>query len=113
MDVLFLNSVFRLYPIFQMAFEHKSVRENLFLNACFCWVARLSLHEMDQKFEFDGTVDYGDSYLKFLFHHFKVIRQYSILLDAAGAVRALSGNRTSLLLHDFTRTKFMFSLSTD
>ena len=56
MDVLFLNSVFRLYPGFKMSFEHKSVRKNLFLSACFCWDSGLSLREMDQKFEFGGPL---------------------------------------------------------
>ena len=50
MDVLFLISIFRLYPGLKMSFEHNSDRKNLFLSACFCWDSRLSLHEMDQKF---------------------------------------------------------------
>ena len=91
MDVLFLMNTFRLYPGLKMSFAHKSVRKNLFLSACFCWDSRLSLREMDQKFEFGGTVGYGDSYLEFLFRHFKVFRLHTILHDAAGAVRAHSG----------------------
>ena len=63
MDVLFLISVFRLYPGFKMTFEHNSVRKNLFLSACFCWVSKLSLHEMDRKFKFGGLIGYGNSYL--------------------------------------------------
>ena len=74
-----------------MSFEHNSVRKNLFLNACFCWDSRLSLREMDQKLKFGGTVGYGDSYLEFLFRHFKVFRLHLILHDAAGAVRSQSG----------------------
>ena len=89
MDVLFLMSIFRLYPGFKMSFEHNSVRQNLFLSACFCWDSRLSLQEVDQKFKFGGTIGYGDSY--FLFRHFKVSRLHAILLDAAIAVRAHSG----------------------
>ena len=91
MDVLFLMSIFRLYPGLKMSFEHNSVRKNLFLSACFCWDSRLSLREMDQKFKFGGTIGYGDSYLEFLFRHFKVFRLHTILHDAAGAVRTHSG----------------------
>ena len=46
---------------------------------------------MDQKFTFGGTIGYGDSYLEFLFRHFKVLRLHAILHDTAGAVRAHSG----------------------
>ena len=91
MDVLFLMSIFRLHPGFKMTFEHNSVRKNLFLSASFCVNSRLSLREMDQKFKFGGTNGYGDSYLEFLFRHFKVFRLHAILHDAAGAVRAQSG----------------------
>ena len=91
MDVLFLISVFRLYPGLKMAFEHNSVRKKLFLSTCFCSDSRLSLSEMDQKFEFGGTLGYGISYLEFLFRHFKVFRLHAILHDAAGAVQAHSG----------------------
>ena len=48
---------------------------------------------MDQKFKFGGTIGYGDSYLEFLFRHFKVFRLHAKLHDAAGAVRADSGER--------------------
>ena len=75
-----------------MSFENNSVRKNLFLSACFCWDSRLSLREIDQKFEFGGTIGYRDSYLELLFRHFKVFRLYPIRYDAAGAVRAHSGN---------------------
>ena len=86
MDVLFLISVFLLYPGLKMSFEHNSVRKNLILSARFCWDSRLFLREMDQKFIFGGTVGYGDSYLQILIHHFKVLRLQAILHDAAGAV---------------------------
>ena len=46
---------------------------------------------MDQKFKFGGTIGYGDAYLEFLFRHFKLFRLHAILHDAAGAVRAYSG----------------------
>ena len=74
-----------------MSFKNNSVRKILFLCACFCWDSRLSLREMDQKFKFGGTIGYGDSYLEFLFRHFKVFRPHAILHDAAEAVPAHSG----------------------
>ena len=61
MDVLFLISVFRLYPVLEMSFEHNSVRKNLFQSACFCSDSRLSFHEMDRKFKFGGLIGYGNS----------------------------------------------------
>ena len=91
MDVLFLMSIFRLYPGLSMSFKHNSVSKNLFLSACFCWDSGLSLREMDQKFKFGKTIGYGDLYLEFLFRHLKVFRLHAILHDAAGAVRAHSG----------------------
>ena len=91
MDVLFLMSIFRLYPGLKRSYEHNSVRKNLFLSACFCWDSRLSLREMDQKFKFDGTIGYGDSYLDSVFRYSKVFRLHAILHDAAGAVRLHSG----------------------
>ena len=74
-----------------MAFEHNSFRKDLFLSACFCWDSRLSLRNMDQKFNFGGTIGYGDLYLGFLFRHFKTFILHAIRHDAAGAVRAHSG----------------------
>ena len=91
MDVLFLMSISRLTPGLKKSFEHDSDCKNLFLSACFCWDSRLSLREMDQKINFSGTIGYGDSYLEFLFRHFKVFRLHAILHDAAGAVRAHIG----------------------
>ena len=91
MDVLFLISVFRLYPGFKKSFEHNSVRKNLFLSVCFCRVSRLSLCEMDQKFEFVGLIGFGESYLDSVFRYPKVFRLHAILHDAAGAVRSHSG----------------------
>ena len=83
--------IFRLYPGSKMSFEHNSVRENPCLSACFCWDSRLSLREMDQKFNFGETIDYGDSYLEFFCRHFKVFRLHAILHDATGLVGAHSG----------------------
>ena len=57
----------------------------------FYWYSRLSLREMDQQFKYGGTIIYGDSYLEFLFRHFKVFRLQAILHDAAAALRANSG----------------------
>ena len=91
MDVLFLRSIFRLYPGFKMTFEHNSVRKNLFLTACFCWDSRLSLREMDQKFKFGGTIGYGDSYLDSVFRYSKIFSLHAILHDAAVAARLQTG----------------------
>ena len=74
-----------------MSFEHKSVRKNLYLSACFYWDSRLSIREMDQKFKFSGTIGYENSYLEFLFCYFKILRLHAILHYAAGEVRAHSG----------------------
>ena len=91
MDVLFLMSTFRLYPGFKRSIEHKSVRKNLFVSACFCCDTRLSLREMDQKFKFGGTIGFGYSYLDFVIRHSKVFRLRAISHDAAGAVRVQTG----------------------
>ena len=64
MDVLFLKSIFQLYPGLKMSIEHNIVLNILFIYACFCWDSRLSLREMDQKFKFGETIGYGDSYLE-------------------------------------------------
>ena len=91
MDVLFLMSIFRLYPGLKVSFEHNSVRKNLFLSECFCWDFRRSVREMDQKYIFGGTIGYGNSYLELLFRHFQRFRLHAILHDTTGAVRAHSG----------------------
>ena len=91
MDVLFLISVFRLYPGYKMTFEHNSVRKNKFLSACFCWDSGHSLREMDQKFKFGGLIGYVKSYLDSVFRYSKLFRLHALLRDAAGTVRAHSG----------------------
>ena len=91
MDVLFLMSVFRLYPGLKKSFEHYSVRKNLFLSACFSWDSRFSLREMGHYYKFGGTIGYGNSYLELLLLHFKKFELHAILHDATGAVRAHSG----------------------
>ena len=93
MDVLFLMSIFRLYPGFKISFEHNSLRKNLFLSACFGWESRLSLREMDQKSKFGGSIGYGDSYLDSVFRYTKVFRLNATENDAAGAVRSSVTNR--------------------
>ena len=91
MDVLFLISVFPLYPGLKMRFKHISVRKNLFLSAFFCWDSGLSLRELEQNFGFGGTIGYGNSYLDSVFRYSKVFRLHAILHDAAGAVRLQTG----------------------
>ena len=86
-------SIFRLYPGIKLSFQHGSVRNIFSPNACFCWDFRLSLLEMDQKFIIGGTIGNADSYLGFLIRHFKLARPHAIVHDAAGAMRAHSGNR--------------------
>ena len=67
MDVLFLMSIFRLYPGLKLSFEHKSVRKIPFLNAFLCCCFRLYLRHMDPDFDFGGAVGCGESYLEFSF----------------------------------------------
>ena len=83
-------SRFRLYPGLKRSFEHKSVRKNLFLSACFCWDSRLSLREMEQKFKFGGLIAYGNSCLDSVFRHSEVFRLHAKLHDAAGTVQSHS-----------------------
>ena len=92
MDVLLPMSIFRWYPGLKISFENNSVCKILSLSACFCLDSRFSSREVYQKFKFDGTIGFGDSYLEFLFRHFEVFRLHAILHVAAGAVRAPSGN---------------------
>ena len=87
----FPHEHFSIVPGIKMSFENKSVCKNLFLSACFCWDSRLFLREMDQNFKLGGTIGYGESYLEFLFRHFKVFKLHAILHDAAGAIKANSG----------------------
>ena len=91
MDVSFFMSNCRLYLGLFMSIAHNSLRKNLFPGACFYGNSGLSLREMDQKFNFGATIGYGDSYLEFLFRHFKVLRLHAKLHDAVGAVREHSG----------------------
>ena len=92
MDVIFLQSFFRLNPGLQMSFEHKSVCKNLFLSACFCWDSGLYLREVDQKLKFGGLIGYGNYCLDSVFCYSKIFRLLAILHDAAGAVRLPTGN---------------------
>ena len=95
MDVLFLFSVFRLYPGFETLFEDNSVCKNLFVRACFCWNSRLPSSEMHQKIEFGEVIGYGNSYLDSLLCYSKIFRLHALLHDAAGAVQAHSGKGPS------------------
>ena len=113
MVVFFLISVFRLYQGLQMWFEHNSVRKNLFLSACFCWDSGLSLREMYQKFKFGGLIGYGSSYLDSVFRYSKVFTLHAILHVCCWSSSITYWQRTWLLLHDWTRTKFMFAWSRD
>ena len=74
-----------------MSFKHNSVRKNLFLSACFCWDSGFSLRELNQKFKIGGLIGYGNSCLDSVFRYSKEFRLHAILHDAAGAVRAHSG----------------------
>ena len=96
-----------------MSFKDNSVRRNLFLSASSCRHSRLSLREMDEKFKFGGTIGYGDSYLEFLFRHFKVFTLHAIFHDVAGVVRVQKWRRSRLLLLYWARTIIMFARSRD
>ena len=95
MGVLFLMSISRFFRGTKMSFQHKIVFKDLSLSACCCWDSRLPSREMDQKLKFGGTIGSSyleDSYLEFLFRHFKVFRLHAIQPDAAEAQRAHRGN---------------------
>ena len=84
-------SIFRLYPGLKMLVEHKNVRKNLVLSACFCYDSRICLREMDQKFPSGELIDCRNSYLDPILCYSKVLILHAILHDAAGAVRTHSG----------------------
>ena len=87
MDVLFLLSIFRLYPGLKLSFEHNSVRKSLFLSACFCWDSRFSLREMDQKYKFGGTIGYETRTWNYYFVNSKYLdytQSYMMLLEQCG-----------------------------
>ena len=93
MDDLFLISVFRFYPGFNLSFEHNSDRKNLFLIECFFWDSRLSSRKMDQKFAFGGLIGYGNSHLDSVFPYSNLFRLHEVLNVAAGAFRSHTGKR--------------------
>ena len=74
-----------------MLIELNTPSKNSFLGASFFGDSRLFLLEMNQKLILGGNIDYRDSYLKFVFSHFEVLRLYAKLQDTAGAVKAQSG----------------------
>ena len=89
MDVLFPISLFRLSPGLKMSFQHNSVRKNFFLSACFCWDSKISLCEIDLKFEFGGLIGYGNfcldsvfcpNYLDYMQHSMMLLEQFDHIL---------------------------------
>ena len=91
MDVLFLMSIFRLYPGLKLSFEQKSVRKNVFLKACFCWNSKLSLHEMDKNYEFGGTLVMGTRTWNYYFVISKYLdytQYYMMRLEECGNIVA-------------------------
>ena len=89
MDVLFLMSIFRLYPGLKLSFEHNIVRKNPFLSACFCWDSRLSLREMDQILELVEPLVMGTRNWNFYFLISKYLdytQSYMILLEQCGHI---------------------------
>ena len=91
MHLPFLMSIFRLYSGSKLSFEHKSFRKNLLLSACRCWDDRLSLPQVDQKYNFGGVIASGDLCLDLLFRHLKEVRLHATLNNFAGVVRAHRG----------------------
>ena len=53
-----LVSVFRCYSCLKLS---KVIANKRFTVACRCWCDRVSLHENDQKFKFEGITGCGDS----------------------------------------------------
>ena len=77
-----------------MSIDKISPRKNLFSSASFCWKSGLSLHTMDRENKFGGNIVHGESYLEFIYRHFKVFRLPAKQHDAAGDVRAHSGKNS-------------------
>ena len=91
-DVFYLVNIFGLYPGLKLLFEHNRARKNQFSSAGFCCDSRFSIREMEQKFDFGGTIGFGDSYLESFFRHFKVFSLHAKLHDAAAkALKAHNG----------------------
>ena len=112
MDVLFLLSVFRLYPKFKMSFEHKSAAK-LFSNACFCGDSRRSLRQMDQNFKFGEPLDMRTRTWSFSCVSSKYLdymQNYLTLLEQSGhlVVKGLA-SLTSCLLGHVTGLLFAFT----
>ena len=94
MDVLFLTIILRFHSGLILSIEYNSACKNQFLSSCRCWDSRLSLCEVNQKPKVGAVIGCGDSYLEFLFCHFRIFRLHAKLHDAAGAVHAGSGKRS-------------------
>ena len=91
MDVLFLISVFRLYPGYKMSFEHNSFRKNLFLSACFSWDSGLSLREMDNKMNLVDSLVMGTVVWTPYFvtrKYLDCMQYYMMLLEQCGHIVA-------------------------
>ena len=79
-------SIFLLYLELKLLFGHIIACDISECMSLLEW--KTCLLEMDQSFNFGGTIGCGDSYIEFQFYRLKVFRLHAILHDAAGAVRA-------------------------
>ena len=93
MDVLLHVNIFRYYLILKLHYRHNSDCKKLFLSACYNWNDKVSLRELDQKFQFGGPIGYGNYYLDSVLCYSKVFTLHARLHDAAGAVRSHTGKR--------------------
>ena len=91
MDVLFLISVFRLYPGLKMKFVHNSVRKNLFLSACSVGILDFLYMRWTKNLNLVDSLVMGILIWTLYFVTSKVFRLHAILHDAAGAVQSHSG----------------------
>ena len=116
MDVLFLISAFRLYPGLKMTFEQKSVRKKPISKCSKC----MFLLEFWTFFTWDGPKIYvwWTHWLwKFLFGLcISLLQSIQTTRNTAWCCWSSASTkwqRIWLLLHDWTRTKFMFAWSRD
>ena len=93
MDVLFQLSFFSYYKGVNRWFEHKKFRNNFLLSVCCCLDDIFFLREKDQKVKFGWIIDFGDSYLDFMFCCSKVFRLQALLHEIDAAARSHSGKR--------------------
>ena len=109
----FLMSFSRLYPGIEMSFEHHSVRKNIFLSAFFSWnswffpyVRWTKILKLPKPL---GIVIRTWSSYFVISKYLDDIHYYMMLLEQW----APYWQRSWLLLHDRTRTRFMFAWSRD